>query len=186
MRWICSNKEGASPSPRGDDDRHDCGCQPSDRSTRIPGRVVSGCEPEPWWPTAVSPTMPASVLAMPKICYRCGSGIQALIGALVDVPGLRTGFVWFDDVAEAVAGQVAPAILARSGVGPIRWRRSRPRPEGYLANGCVRCDAIQGSFPLSEEVAEYLAEGGRLQDLPVVATIEVALDTLEEGLMPAD
>jgi hypothetical protein len=123
---------------------------------------------------------------MPKTCYRCGSEIQALIGTLVEVPALGTGFVWFDDVAEAVAGQVASGVLARSGVGPIRWRRSRPRPEGYLANGCVRCDAIQGSFPLSEEVAEFLAEGGQLQDLPVVATIEVSLDTLAERLMPLD
>jgi hypothetical protein len=46
-------------------------------------------------------------------------------------------------------------------------RRSRQRPEGYLSNGCINCDALQGSFPLHEDLMEFLAEGGEYEQLIV-------------------
>jgi hypothetical protein len=52
-------------------------------------------------------------------------------------------------------------------VGPIRTRRSRLRPEGYLSNGCISCDAIQGWFPLHEDLMEFLAEGGTYEELVI-------------------
>jgi len=79
-------------------------------------------------------------------------------------------FVEFSDVAARVAAAVRPNDLATLGIGPIKIRRSRLRPEGYLANGCVHCDAIQGDFPPREDLATFLAEGGALREL-VVATI---------------
>jgi hypothetical protein len=44
-----------------------------------------------------------------------------------------------------------------------------------LSNGCQHCDAIQGDWPLGQPVSEY-AQAGLLDDLPVLATIEV-IDT---------
>lgn len=44
-------------------------------------------------------------------------------------------------------------------------RHSRYRPEGYLSNGCIACDAIQGWFPLHEDLMEFLSEGGTYEEL---------------------
>lgn len=81
-------------------------------------------------------------------------------------------FLEFSDVATRLAATVRPTDLAALGIGPIKIRRSRLRPEGYLAHGCVHCDAIHGDFPLREDLATFLAEGGSFRDL-VVATLSL-------------
>lgn len=63
--------------------------------------------------------------------------------------------------------RLTAAQLAHWGVGPVKERRSRYRPEGYLSNGCIDCDAIQGWFPLHEDLVEFLSEGGTYEQLIV-------------------
>jgi hypothetical protein len=117
--------------------------------------------------------MPLSVelLCLPTRCYRCGVTAWPVVGVLV--PGAQRGrFIAFDRVADALARVPSP-LLAELGVGAIKRRRSRARPAGYLANGCVNCDAILGGFPLQEDLDAFLAEGGRLSALSI-GRIELA------------
>lgn len=111
----------------------------------------------------------ATVLVIPERCYRCGAVTRSVVGFLVppDLAEDPNGFVEFEDLAHVFASRVTAAELARSGIGPIKVRRSRLRPEGYLSNGCIGCDAIQGAFPLHEALMEFLAEGGEHRDLIV-------------------
>ena len=109
----------------------------------------------------------AAVLALPERCYRCGIVTRSIVGFLVP-PELTEdgdGFIDFEILAPLFVRRVTAAQLARCGVGPIKTRRSRYRPEGYLSNGCISCDAIQGWFPLHEDLMEFLAEGGTYQEL---------------------
>lgn len=109
----------------------------------------------------------AAIVALPERCYRCGVVTTSIVGFLV--PARLTededGFVDFEDLAPLLVARVTDADLARIGVGPVKIRRSRNRPEGYLSNGCISCDAIQGWFPLHEGLMEFLAEGGTYQEL---------------------
>jgi len=53
-------------------------------------------------------------------------------------------------VATALQQALDPAWPKQQLVGPIKVRRSRQRPTGYLANGYVWGDTIVESFPLTE------------------------------------
>lgn len=100
------------------------------------------------------PVADASLLAIRLRCYRCGSRTAALVGVLVDQPGWSLdpdGFVPFDDVAEELADAIDEDVLVASGVGSLRWRRSRQVPHGYMSNGC---DAIQSRWHLGEDLIE--------------------------------
>lgn len=111
----------------------------------------------------------AAVLALPERCYRCGAFTTSIVGFVV--PARYTddpdGFVDFELLAPLFVRSVTAAQLARCGVGPITMRRSRYRPEGYLSNGCISCDAIQGWFPLHEDLMEFLSEGGTYAEVTI-------------------
>jgi hypothetical protein len=114
-------------------------------------------------------TVNAAVLALPEHCYRCGTLTRSIVGFLVprrftDDPD---GFIDFEILAPLLARSVTPAALAGCGIGPIKTRHSRYRPEGYLSNGCINCDAIQGWFPLHEDLMEFLSEGGTYEELVI-------------------
>ena len=122
---------------------------------------------------AADPVRPSSravsvdVVILPEPCYRCGAITRSIVGFLAP-PALSEhpdGFVDFEVLAPLLLHEVSAAQLARWRVGPIKMRRSRYRPEGYLSNGCISCDAIQGWFPLHEGLLEFLAEGGDYGDL---------------------
>lgn len=116
-----------------------------------------------------SDTISVDVLVLPEPCYRCGSMTRSIVGFLVppDLTEHPDGFVDFEVLAPLLVQRISSGQLARWGVGPIKTRRSRCRPEGYLSNGCIRCDAIQGSFPLHEDLMEFIAEGGSYQELVI-------------------
>ncbi|MDQ4126281.1 MAG: hypothetical protein M3134_11900 [Actinomycetota bacterium] len=116
-----------------------------------------------WRSDAVS----VDVLVLPEPCYRCGTITRSIVGFLIppDLTEHPDGFVDFEVLAPLLVQAVTAAQLARWGVGPLKIRRSRYRPEGYLSNGCISCDAIQGSFPLHEDLMEFLSEGGRFEEL---------------------
>ena len=87
-------------------------------------------------------------------------------------PAGGSRFVAFSDVAARLAATLRAEHLSPLGIGRIKIRRSRLRPEGYLANGCIHCDAILGEQPLREDLSTFLAEGGALSEL-VVGTIRL-------------
>jgi hypothetical protein len=107
------------------------------------------------------------LLALPGTCWRCGREVLPLVGVLVPGARARTRFIDFATVADRLRAVVPPARLQACGIGPIRQRTTRLRPEGYLANACVHCDAVLGEHPLHEDLTTFLAEGGRLADLAV-------------------
>jgi hypothetical protein len=91
---------------------------------------------------------------------------RGLVGVLAAPAGQAPDFVEFDRVAEPVARAVPKSELRRLGIGEIKRRVSRPRG-AYVANGCVECDAVLGSFWLREALDEFLAGGGALEQLAV-------------------
>lgn len=124
----------------------------------------------------------AEVVAMATDCWRCRMAIRVVVGVTVAPPDYPPAFVWFDDVSAWLARQLDHRALAQhERIGRVTFRRSRPCPEGYLANTCVHCDALQGSFPIREEFKEYLAEGGDPRRLPVVATVELPVSVLADA-----
>lgn len=62
-----------------------------------------------------------------------------------------------EDCGPALDDLLGPSLRSRLAIGPLQHRRTGPRPEGYLANTCVYCDATQGSFPLNEDMDDFLA-----------------------------
>lgn len=121
-------------------------------------------------------------------CYRCSKPHRAIAGVVVAEADARAYlglgddlFLDFDSVAEALRDALDPAWLKQWKVGPLKVRRSRQRPEGYLSNGCVWCDAILGSFPLSEAVREIEPE--RLPE-HVFAHLSLSLDALLQAASP--
>jgi len=93
-------------------------------------------------------------------CYRCGKPHRSIAGILVERAAARAYlgldddlFLQFEEAAEALREVLDPAWLKERQIGPIKVRRSRQRPEGYLSNGCVWCDTIVGSFPLMEAIS---------------------------------
>ena len=101
------------------------------------------------------------VLVLPGRCWRCRQVTYPIVGVL----GPGGAFRPFAEVAEQLAATLPESTLREIGTGPIQQRRSRVG--SYLSNGCVHCDAIQGEFPLREDLAAFRAEGGTLADLLV-------------------
>ena len=89
-------------------------------------------------------------------------------------------WVWLED-KDALS--VARDLLLRAGQGQlaatIKERFSKTAGESYLSNGCPHCDAIQGDWPLGEEVSDY-GRGAVLEELPVLATEHVATAVWQE------
>lgn len=125
-------------------------------------------------------TVRAGVVALPGHCYRCGAAIRSVVGVLV-APDLALdpgGFIDLEYCADAIAHAFnGSPDRSRLRIGILRHRTSRARPEGYVANGCIECDAIQGNFPLQEDLTEYFAVGGEYEPL-VVAEVALPLDAI--------
>ncbi len=111
--------------------------------------------------------LPVHLLALPGDCWRCGGDVLPIVGVLVPSRHGGVRFLEFASVAERLRATVPAARLRRLGIGAIRRRSTRRRPDGYLANACVHCDAVLGQHPLREDLATFLAEGGALRELAV-------------------
>jgi hypothetical protein len=108
---------------------------------------------------------PVLALALPERCYRCGALTRALVGVLAG-RAERLLFLDFERIAPSVAAAISPSELRGLRIGPVKPRASRLRGI-HLANGCVQCDAILGSFFVREALDEFLAEGGTIGELVV-------------------
>ena len=129
-----------------------------------------------------------ALVGIAEPCYRCGTPGVAIAGVIVEKDAARAYlglgddlFLDFDSVAEALRDALDTAWLKERKVGSLKVRRSRQRPEGYVSNGCVSCDTILGSFPLSEAVAKI-----GMDSLPhhVFAHVPLPLDALLRAASP--
>jgi hypothetical protein len=136
--------------------------------------------------------IPVDVVLLPERCYRCGGVTAPVCGlwfqhASIDGDAYEMldesggWFLEYDDSTAAVVAAACPNhVLAAHEVGPLEWRTTRLRPDGYLANTCHHCRAVLGNWPLHEALIEYQAEGGRLDELPRISAT-VAEEMLQQG-----
>jgi hypothetical protein len=132
------------------------------------------------------PDIDVGLVGIVERCYRCGKQHRAIAGIIVEQAVVRAYlgrsndlFLAFEAVAEALQEALDPAWLRQHHIGPIQLRRSRPRPEGYVSNGCVWCDTIIGSSPLIEAIAEI---GGERLPEHVFAHVLLPLDALRKAV----
>lgn len=113
------------------------------------------------------PTVNLPVLLLRVACWQCQGPTTCVVGLLVPEesdwePSVfldDIGYLALEDCAPVMAQLLDPALCTRIGIGPLQRRRTRPRPDGYLANTCVHCGATQGAFPLYQMVVALDEEG---------------------------
>jgi hypothetical protein len=98
-----------------------------------------------------------------------------VVGVLVDPAMTRdgSGFLPFDEVAETLAAAADPRALAGRRIGELRHRDSPGVLGGYVANGCIECDALIGRFELEDLVHEHLQTGGTYAQLDIGVPVEL-------------
>jgi hypothetical protein len=79
-------------------------------------------------------------------------------------------------VLQMLASQIPAEALAAVGAGPLRPRYSYTTECSYWSNGCVKCGALLGEFPLFEEFSEYMSHQN--YELPVIARAQVSQGVL--------
>jgi hypothetical protein len=117
-------------------------------------------------------------------CWQCRTKVRGVVGVLVDPARTPdgTGFLRFDEVAELLAERVDPRALAGRRIGELRHRDSPGVAGGYLANGCIECDALIGRFQLEDLLHEHLQAGGTYAQLDIGVPIDLPAVALARGL----
>jgi hypothetical protein len=130
------------------------------------------------------PVLGARLAAVTDRCWQCRTKVRGVVGVLVDssrtVDG--TGFLRFDDVAAALADSLDPRTLALRGIGELRHRDSPGVAGGYIANGCIDCDALIGRFQLEDLLHEHLQSGGTYTQLDIGVPVELPIAAIAGGL----
>jgi hypothetical protein len=126
-------------------------------------------------PDSNEPVVRARLAAVTDRCWQCRTKVRGVVGVLVDPSRTPdgTGFLAFDDVAEMLAERVDPRALARRGIGALRHRDSPGVVGGYVANGCIECDALIGRFQLEDLLHEHLQTGGTYAQLDIGVPVEL-------------
>jgi hypothetical protein len=124
---------------------------------------------------AGEPVVRARVAAITDRCWQCRSKVRGIVGVLVDPARTpdSTGFLPFDDVAEMLADRLDPRALAGRRIGRVAHRESPGVAGGYLANGCIECDALIGRFQLEDLLHEHLQAGGTYAQLDIGVPVEL-------------
>jgi hypothetical protein len=130
------------------------------------------------------PVVRARLAALTDRCWQCRTKVRGVVGVLLDPSRTPngSGFLAFDDVAEMLADRVDPRALARRGIGELRHRDSPGVAGGYLANGCIECDALIGRFQLEDLLHEHLATGGTYAQLDIGVPVELPAVALARRL----
>ena len=111
------------------------------------------------------------IRAIPYPCWKCTYDDVA-VGA-IHVDGITDPYQVIT-TESGLALDYAAELLTLAGnpqMTTIKARKSRTAKETYLSNGCSRCDALFGQFPLSEKLLGVLA-AGEVSTLPVLATVK--------------
>jgi hypothetical protein len=121
------------------------------------------------------PIIRARLAALTDRCWQCRTKVRGIVGVLVDPA--RTpdgmGFLPFDDVAEMLADRLDPRALSGRRIGRVAHRESPGVAGGYLANGCIECDALIGRFQLEDLLHEHLQAGGTYAQLDIGVPVEL-------------
>jgi hypothetical protein len=139
----------------------------------------------PWLPVGChGPTTTARVLLLPENCYRCDAVAWSIAGVLVDPEQWcdPDGFVEFGLCVDVLAAVLEPAELAHHHVGVLRRRHSSAADADYLSNGCWSCGALMGSHYVAEAVTEFLAEGGRYEELHTGLSVDFPIEALRSAM----
>ena len=121
------------------------------------------------------PVVRARLAALTDRCWQCRTKVRGIVGVLVDPARTpdSTGFLPFDDVAEMLADRLDPRTLAGRRIGEVKHRESPGVAGGYLANGCIECDALIGRFRLDDLLHEHLQAGGTYAQLDIGVPVEL-------------
>jgi hypothetical protein len=107
-------------------------------------------------------------------CWKCHKAMTCVIAIHAEGAKQSDDWVWFEDKHALV---FARDLLLHTGqdrlAAAIKERFSKTAGDSYLSNGYPHCDAIQGDWPLGEEVSDY-GQSAPLEELPVLATAKVA------------
>ena len=124
---------------------------------------------------AGEPVVRARVAAITDRCWQCRTKVRGIVGVLVDPARTpdSTGFLPFDDVSEMLADRLDPRALAGRRIGRVAHRESPGVAGGYLANGCIECDALIGRFQLEDLLHEHLHSGGTYAQLDIGVPVEL-------------
>ena len=124
---------------------------------------------------AGEPVIRARLAAITDRCWQCRTKVRGIVGVLVDPARTpdSTGFLPFDDVAEMLADRLDPRALAGRRIGRVAHRESPGVAGGYLANGCIECDALIGRFQLEDLLHEHLQAGGTYAQLDIGVPVEL-------------
>ena len=133
---------------------------------------------------AGEPVVRARVAAITDRCWQCRTKVRGIVGILVDPARTPdgTGFLPFDDVAEMLAERLDPRALAGRRIGRVAHRESPGVAGGYLANGCIECDALIGRFQLEDLLHEHLQAGGTYAQLDIGVPVELPALALARSL----
>ena len=147
------------------------GCRPL-RSRSAPSR------------DAGEPVVRARLAALTDRCWQCRTKVRGIVGVLVDPAETpeATGFLPFDDVSEMLADRLDPRALAGRRIGRVAHRESPGVAGGYLANGCIECDALIGRFQLEDLLHEHLQAGGTYAQLDIGVPVELPAVALAHRL----
>lgn len=126
----------------------------------------------------------ARLAAITDRCWQCRTKVRGIVGVLVDPARTPdgTGFLPFDDVAEMLADRVDPRALEGRRIGRVAHRESPGVAGGYLANGCIECDALIGRFQLEDLLHEHLQAGGTYAQLDIGVPVELPAVELAQRL----
>ena len=124
---------------------------------------------------AGEPVVRARLAALTDRCWQCRTKVRGIVGVLIDPAQTPdgTGFLPFDDVSEMLADRLDPRALEGRRIGRLAHRESPGVAGGYLANGCIECDALIGRFQLEDLLHEHLQAGGTYAQLDIGVPVEL-------------
>jgi hypothetical protein len=119
----------------------------------------------------------ARVAAVTDTCWCCRQKVRAIVGVLVEPQYTAdgSGFIALADIDEALLGALDRTTLARRGIGELRHRDSPGVEGGYIANGCIECDALIGRFHLEDLLTEHHNAGGSPGQLDIGIAVQLEL-----------
>ena len=133
---------------------------------------------------SAEPAIRARLAALTDRCWQCRTKVRGIVGVLVDptVTPDGSGFLPFDEVSEMLADRLDPRALVGRRIGRIAHRESPGVAGGYLANGCIECDALIGRFQLEDLLHEHLHTGGTYAQLDIGVPVELPAVALANRL----
>ncbi|WP_198152774.1 hypothetical protein [Pseudofrankia sp. DC12] len=123
------------------------------------GSADSGPQPPP---AGCAATIRVRILGMKRLCWKCGEQTLCVVGLYPKQPARGYQRLPTTDTDETIAlAQWLLRVEGRPEVAEtIKTRYSQTVGGTYLANTCRHCDALQGNFPVQEEVLACLAATG--------------------------